>query len=998
MIPVASHQHYPARIAATRLWRWFAVVLGTGLVLLMAPARAAERPPARVARVAVSLDVQTNGGPRSDGERPPPGGGIVRARARYFLARSEAETRELWLLNYAESLRRAPEGLDELQTRAMFDGPFRPGRLDVLAVEVDGKGSGWRRAGPRRDLVVEIPAHTTVVTVEYRVVVPRKYWPFGCSRGRCSLDGAVAPLPSVPARGGIRLAAGGRVIDPVVWSVVRARLDRRETSTWYASRSPLRPPRPLRRRDTLLVVIDAPGSALGLSAYPSVFWGRGWQASRDVVAGTYVTVLDTEPRPPGRWPHESRAQIHRDRIGRVLAIAGESISLSAHRGMTRLPDQAAFVVVGPLRSTVASMHPNAVVVSDQAYELFPSERLLKFHDVVIARACLEQLATAWVVGRHSPSVDGWLGGMIGFALTGEWERGRSLQDEFAQDILAKLTFMPAVDRFLYSGQASFSSAYFRGSEDAGALRDHPLLFSHGLPRGRRIHEKLRDLLPGRALERFYDQLIRDPDQDPQRLAESAYGYGLDWFFDQWLGPYPLVDYTISDVRSQRVGGGYAHVIEVVRDSNVAFIEPVQVLVIERGGEAHHLIWNGDSAGPNDDATADPRRARHRFRLHTKRPLKVVRLDPRFRLHEASRLGLASDQRGDNFDPRFNNRRPAKPRFLYTGLGLNLAASEFARATTSRARLNAVSGFAAFAGGRQRDLRRLATMRLFTDRVTAVGLGAGMNFYFLDKVNRRRRRLRLRLAFVGSSLKGANLDERGGVRLSQQIGLSDDTRRYSFWPEQGHRVSLFGDTHQVVLDGTVMRQHVRLGAGWRQLWRIAHGHVVAHNLGLQFVTPIASELEFRSLLRVGGIGGLSAYLADEAFGRALASGQLEYRHVYTSNLRVNLLHAAWWQHVSGAAFVGASTVSSCASYSGWFDRGSWFSQVGYGVMADLRVLGVTPQLIRLDVAVPLNDRWRPRECLGRRFPGYIAEAQGLPVRDVGSLLTSFAINLTFTQPF
>jgi hypothetical protein len=66
------------------------------------------------------------------------------------------------------------------------------------------------------------------------------------------------------------------------------------------------------------------------------------------------------------------------------------------------------------------------------------------------------------------------------------------------------------------------------------------------------------------------------------------------------------------------------------------------------------------------------------------------------------------------------------------------------------------------------------------------------------------------------------------------------------------------------------------------------------------------------------------------------------------------------------------------------------------MTYLQVLGVTPQLLRLDVAVPLGRK--NTQCLGNAFPDYLATAQGLPAEDVRRLLPPVNINLTFNHPF
>ena len=47
------------------------------------------------------------------------------------------------------------------------------------------------------------------------------------------------------------------------------------------------------------------------------------------------------------------------------------------------------------------------------------------------------------------------------------------------------------------------------------------------------------------------------------------------------------------------------------------------------------------------------------------------VDPRYRVLESSRIPTSPGGRGDNNDPRFNNRQPGSQRFIYTE---NLAVS------------------------------------------------------------------------------------------------------------------------------------------------------------------------------------------------------------------------------------------------------------------------------------------------------------------------------------
>ncbi|MFY0531395.1 hypothetical protein [Nannocystis pusilla] len=90
----------------------------------------------------------------------------------------------------------------------------------------------------------------------------------------------------------------------------------------------------------------------------------------------------------------------------------------------------------------------------------------------------------------------------------------------------------------------------------------------------------------------------------------------------------------------------------------------------------------------------------------------------------------------------------------------------------------------------------------------------------------------------------------------------------------------------------------------------------------------------------------------------------------------------------------ASVSPCDTLRGWFGKESWYGQVGYGVTAFLQLLGVTPQFVRFDVAVPLVRR--RTTCLDEVLPDYLADYQGV---DPGSFqLPRVGVNLTFLQPF
>lgn len=933
----------------------------------------------RVRDVSVRLQIHRGGETLPIGRRAPRRGAVVEGEAVYTLERAAQPGDRLILLNYAAVLAKEPKELDEVAVASYLDGPFQAGSLDL--VEQRG-ASQVRRLGERGDLEIALQPGVNQVRLTYRVTVPHRYWPFGCSRGRCSLAGAIAPLPSVPAVGGPGLPPG-RVVDPVRWDVADVRFA--AVPTWSPGQVPTASQEKALGNHEIVVTREAIGGD-GRVAYPSVYWGRRWRRVQQDYRGVRIEVLHTLWRPGDQLPSERRAQLYRDVPGHALQVARQTIDIARAAGLEAPVGSKLTLVQGPLRHNIAEFHPTSLTVSDQFLQVWPGKRFMQFHTATVARASLDVLTYGPLVGKHDPSTDLWLHDALAVALLDVWRVHRDQADEYALDIFRNFTFVPTVDNFLYSGQASFASAYFRGSDDVMPVRIHPLYFSHELPTGRRIHEKLGDLMTPSQRAQIYKNLVADPSADPKRLAEQAYGHQLGWFFDQWLAPHPDVDYSVRSVVTTPDGSRFHHRITIGRDGTEPLLEPVQVLVQERGGRRHYLVWNGETIGGQHRGAE--KSASHTFDLVTDHELRAVSVDPRNRLVETPLPPKA------NVDPLFNNRKPAAARFIYSGIGVEIAAAEFGAAETASARLQAVSGRVLFEASQRRDIRRTGHLQFNRDREAAAALGGGVSLWFGKKVNRRRRVGRVRLFTDIQWLNPRSLDQVGGLRFNQSAAVIHDDRKFGLWPDRGHRLAFAVSGGQTLRLDDQRRYSLQLYGGWTQIWPLAHEHTLASRIEVSIMAPLGTTPEYRSLLRGGGLDGLGAYGGNELFGRALALAQLEYRHFYVRNLDVNLLHLMWLRAIGGALFAGAATMSHCDDYGGWFGKQSWYAQVGYGVTAQMQAIGINPQFFRFDVAVPLIRR--QYGCLGNTHPEYLGELQGIPPGEY--TLPPVGLNLTFLQPF
>jgi hypothetical protein len=254
------------------------------------------------------------------------------------------------------------------------------------------------------DFEVNVRAGEREVEVEYEVVMPRRAWPFGCARGRCNLVGAGAPLPSARAEGGGRLSPGERVVASARW-FVEARFDpgSRIPQSTLRGEEWAQLDRP--------IVSDTPLFQDGELLYPMLTWGGAWLEAHALYRGVDIEVMSTVHRPQDRVPNETKGQLYPDTVGRVIALAKEAIDVAAAAGIEASAGSTLRILHGPFRSAIAAGHPSLVFVSDRAFQVFPADRVTKFHEAAVARAVLETLAQGFFAGRYDDSTTLWVSRM-----------------------------------------------------------------------------------------------------------------------------------------------------------------------------------------------------------------------------------------------------------------------------------------------------------------------------------------------------------------------------------------------------------------------------------------------------------------------------------------------------------------------------------------------------------------------------------------------------------
>ena len=207
-------------------------------------------------------------------------------------------------------------------------------------------------------------------------------------------------------------------------------------------------------------------------------------------------------------------------------------------------------------------------MSDQIFRIFPVNRLRKYHHQELAHAILAAVVDARLAATETGPDRNLAAGTLAAYLTELFTLHQFKKVEYAADLLRPFDFVPAVDQLLYAPLLASSSSYFGDVQDEDRVRDDVRLFADpAAPSPRLVYNKLLDLLGGAAFPALARKTLNEG-VPFRRAAAETFGADLDWFWRQWLGPLPRVNYRLESVRVTPAAGGGSHVeIDVRREGD-----------------------------------------------------------------------------------------------------------------------------------------------------------------------------------------------------------------------------------------------------------------------------------------------------------------------------------------------------------------------------------------------------------------------------------------------
>ncbi len=596
-----------------------------------------------------------------------------------------------------------------------------------------------------------------------------------------------------------------------------------------------------------------------------------------------------------------------------------------------LPERLVMVDI-PAWDRLVQFGPGPVLVSNRIWRLIPTTKVLWFHDLALARQVGAQLL--WpILKKNQSKLDRYLvADMVGSSLAEKYMREIHQGSKSVKQMLGWAGFIPVIDHILYSPQVPFREVYSKSVEDPDPLRDAPWRFMNELPWGKRIFGKLEDLIGPEQTE----QLVKNVVVDKMQLHDAArknLGQDPTWFYDQWYGSYPSVNYRIGKIEDKKLPDGrWHHRVEIIRDGR-SIREPVTVHITDKKKVRTTLIWDGN-------------KGRGTVECNTAAKIKKVRKKKKNRLVEDPKL-TPDSPKADNFDPL-----PWRPP-IFTGVRIS--------GDLLRGQPTIIGGFNL---RRQYDVTNVINLSgVYSPRAYGGALSYGRSFG-------PKRTLNSRTMSYGPSLgvfryqeveeSSPNLPEE--TRFGAVVGaigffIGGDNRWYAYDPLEGFGFSVSARYTLGRADDGHLVQMGKLGASTIGIFSAGLRHTFAFHVGATGLVgePTASQLATLSVRSI-----LKGFDVDETYGRLGFYAGFEYRHTLFSTTNTRLPIFLWFDRPQGVFFAAGGTMSYPDGYDGLFTPERIFTEVGYGLRFHLLTFGVQQFIIGFEFAYPLTPTSRQAE--------------------------------------
>ncbi len=601
----------------------------------------------------------------------------------------------------------------------------------------------------------------------------------------------------------------------------------------------------------------------------------------------------------------------------------------------------------PLRDALVAKAEGFSFFSDRAFKLI--SLLAQYHTTPLIRALFYQLIVS-----HSSQVEtsesyDWVAEVVAWFWTQKFVKENRYQHIDARTLapMRLFSFLPSIDRVIYSPQFAFYDVFYDFIYPYDASRDDPLHFSHDRPYGRTIYAQMEDVLGEKKVAEIahaYTRLKNKPFIElTQELTEQSPVQSIEERFLQWTSPRPLVNYHLKEHRIKKDQNGFEHEVLVHRESEQKIVEPVELGVTTKGGERLGFIWDGQG---NE----------HLFQFRTRKPVKTLEIDPRHRLWETK----LSD-----------NRKPPKYKLVFTDFVIDydfnanqpqgFVLTQFRKAYGGNNRYN-------FSGSFFKDTYGVGVgyTRLFGRLLDRLRLSHALSVGFdFDRFNDD-----LALGKQPNSTT-TSVEEVGSSGYNTSLGLS-----YSFGnqisftnPLDGGGAGISARWGTKYLGGEFDYYRFSIGGSWIVRFHPYHLLALRGFLGLSGPNDIPSQVQYL----LGGIGGIRGIdFDDDRFkGRNILLTSAEYRHFLLDDIDLNL----WLfriRDVQGALFgdagrvtdtvqekadqLGFGATTSKTDFDDLFGLTSLSTDLGYGIRLLVDYMGVNPGLLRFDAAKSLSE-WK-----------------------------------------